>query len=161
YGDGQLTLQMVDSIGVTDLAGNALSNLPFTGETYTIVRPKVHVASVQINDGSAQRSMVTSLKVSFDQPPLIGYNPIGVFQLKRQSDDAVVGISTDVNGNDITLSFIDGPVEYGSLADGRYTLTIFGSKIANFDGNYDGISGDDFVLVGDPATNHLYRLFGD
>jgi hypothetical protein len=35
----------------------------------------------------------------------------------------------------------------------------FGAE--GFDGNNDGMAGDDFTLVGDPATNKLFRLFGD
>ena len=50
---------------------------------------------------------------------------------------------------------------------GRRTLHAHGlagqiaGKGGALDGNGDGIGGDDFVLVGDPATNKLFRLFGD
>jgi len=49
------------------------------------------------------------------------------------------------------------------LADGRYTLTIFASKVSggNFDGNGDGDPQDDFVYVGDTSGARLFRLFGD
>jgi hypothetical protein len=29
------------------------------------------------------------------------------------------------------------------------------------DGNSDGTPGDNYTLIGDPATNKLFRLFGD
>jgi hypothetical protein len=51
-------------------------------------------------------------------------------------------------------------VNGSSLADGRYTLSVLASAISNLDGNYDGVAGDNFVLVGSP-TNGLFRHFGD
>ena len=51
------------------------------------------------------------------------------------------------------------------MADGRYTFTALASQISGagiaLDGNGDGVAGDDYALVGDPATNKLFRLFGD
>jgi hypothetical protein len=66
-------------------------------------------------------------------------------------------------GSVFTLTFSGDAVEYGSLADGRYILTILASHIdySYFDGNGDGIAGDDYTLVGNPAANKLFRLFGD
>jgi hypothetical protein len=117
------------------------------------------ISSVQINDGSPQRSMVTSLIVTFDRPVTVNANS---FQLVRQSDNAPVSHSASVLGSSVTLTFNSGPVEYGSLVDGRYTLTAFASLINGsvFDGNGDTVSGDDYVLVGTPS-NGLFRLFGD
>src|SRR5262249_22649258 len=65
-------------------------------------------------------------------------------------------------GNAVTLTFTGGPVEGGSLADGRYMLTVLAAQVngGQFDGNGDGTAGDDYVLVGTPA-NGLFRLFGD
>src|SRR5205823_10002528 len=49
--------------------------------------------------------------------------------------------------------------QFGSLADGRYTLTALASQITvagqRLDGNGDGISGDNYVF------GSLYRFFGD
>ncbi len=120
------------------------------------------ITSVQINDGSAQRSRVTSLLVTFDQPPSLPGTPATAFELKRQSDNATVTLNAAPSGNTVTLTFTGGvPFELGSLADGRYTLKAFASQITNLDGDGNGTFGDDFVLVGDPATNKLFRLFGD
>src|SRR5262249_31808385 len=56
----------------------------------------------------------------------------------------------------------------GSLADGRYSLTIVASKVTvagvPLDGNCDGIDGDDFVFAGPAAPNPpggIFRFFGD
>ena len=55
------------------------------------------------------------------------------------------------------LTFSGANTEFGSLADGNYTLTIFGSQVSGvgqLDGNGDGIGGDDYVF-------NFHRLFGD
>src|SRR5207253_9285318 len=55
-----------------------------------------------------------------------------------------------------------GATEFGSLADGRYTLTALASQInaggRQLDGNGDGTAGDNFTF-GEPQG--LFRLFGD
>src|SRR5262249_35760895 len=98
-------------------------------------------------------------------------NPADAFQLKRQSDNALVGLSAVVNNSATTvviLTFNGALSEFGSLADGRYTLTALASAVAsafgNLDGNQDGIGGDDFTLASaagsNPPTN-ISRFFGD
>lgn len=86
------------------------------------------------------------------------------FQLKRQSDNAPVGLSASMIGNAVTLTFTGGPLDAGSLADGLYTLTVLAAQVngGRFDGNNDGDgnASDNYVLIGD-ATNKLFRLFGD
>jgi hypothetical protein len=69
-------------------------------------------------------------------------------------------------GTVVNLTFVGGAVDFGSLQDGRYTLTVSASQVSNvngpLDGDGDGTGGDDFVLVGDPTVApKLYRLFGD
>lgn len=123
------------------------------------------VDSVTVNDGSAQRSRVTSVAVRFDQFVTLPANAADAFQLKRQGDGAAVTLNASVDntgaGTVVTLTFGAGPVESKSLADGRYTLTVLAAQVLGFDGNGDGTPGDDHVLVGNPATNRLFRLFGD
>jgi hypothetical protein len=135
-----------------------------TGKTadigaYEVDGPPIHV-TVQVNDGAVQRSRVTSLKVSFDQTVTLPVNPVDAFVLVRHSDKAAVTLNTLVVGNDVTLTFTGGPVENGSLADGRYSLAVLAAQVPNLDGNGDGSTGDNFVLAGTPA-NGLFRLFGD
>ncbi|MBX7104355.1 MAG: hypothetical protein K1X57_09740, partial [Gemmataceae bacterium] len=51
-----------------------------------------------------------------------------------------------------------------SLIDGTYNLTILADQFVGlgFDGNNDGIGGDNYTLVGNPAAApKLFRLFGD
>lgn len=154
FNNGELTLSMVNSVDAGDLAGNLVSNLPFTGETYTIARPVVHQPVIQVNDGSAQRSRVSSLTVTFESEPFFPNGAPAAFQLKRQSDGAVVPLNVAWNGSVVTLTF-GGPLfQYGTLIDGRYDLTINGDKIGNFDPNNDGTFNEDYVF-------HFHRFFGD
>jgi len=98
--------------------------------------------------------------ITFDNPLTLPANPANAFQLKRNSDNAIVSLNAAVSSNSVTLTFTAGPVNATSLADGRYTLTILAAQAPNLDGNGDGLVGDNFVQVGD-LTNKLFRLFGD
>lgn len=135
--------------------------------------PLPTVTAVQVIDGSAQRSMVTSLKVTFSPAVTFGSGINSAFQLNRTGPSGATG-AVNFNavqaGNTVTLTFADGgPVGIdpgGSLADGTYQLTVFGSKVSGaggqLDGNGDGVGGDDYVLTGSPGTApNLFRLFGD
>jgi hypothetical protein len=138
--------------------------------------PCVAGKTVVVNDGTVQRSRVTSVRVDFDQIVTMPVNPINAFQLERQSDNALVGLSAAVSTDTVThvtLTFTAGAIETGagfvapfSLQDGRYKLTIFANQVAGeggqLDGDCNGAGGDNFVLVGDPAVvPKLFRLFGD
>jgi hypothetical protein len=72
-------------------------------------------------------------------------------------------VSVQNGGTVVTLDHFTGSeTEFGSLADGRYTLTALASQIsANgqaLDGDADGFAGGNFVLN---DTQGLFRLFGD
>ncbi len=121
------------------------------------------VQAMQVNDGAAQRSRVTSITITFDQSVNLPADPATAFQLTRQSDNAPVPLHASVVGNGVTITFNPGAtVESGSLTDGRYTLTVLAGQVngGNFDGNGDGTDGDDYILTGSP-TNGLFRLYGD
>ncbi len=137
----------------------------------TVVAPPAKIAGdIQVNDGSAQRSRVTSLLVTFDQHVTLPGAPSSAFQLVRQGNGLVVGLTAAVDdtgaGTAVTLTFTTGPVESTSLADGRYALTVVANSVSggNFDGNGNGAAQgsplDDYVVIGDLA-NKLFRLFGD
>ena len=146
------------------------------------------VASVQVNDGSAQRSEVHSISVTFSGPvTFAGGNTAAAFQLQHvQGTTNIANLqavtSTNASGQTVvTLSFtttgnaaseID-PVSAlnggaASLADGRFQLTVFASDVTGPDelnlaggsviGNY--VSPAD-TQGGGPGQLHLYRLFGD
>lgn len=127
------------------------------------------VSSVLVNGGAAQRSLVTQLRVAFDQHVTLPANAADAFRLIRQGDGATVQVSAAVDdsgsGTVVTLTFIGGAVEGVSLADGRYTLTVLAAQVSSvnglLDGDGDGVAGGDLVELGNPASNKLFRLFGD
>jgi len=132
------------------------------------VQPPPRIASIQVNDGSAQRSGVVQLTITVDTSDwLLG--PSTPWELTRVSDNAKVtwGYGGQYAGgpNSIGFRFLGGPVNGASLADGVYVLRIYGSSFydgagQNLDGNGDGIGGDDYVS---PLTGpgRIHRLFGD
>ena len=117
------------------------------------------VASVVVNDGGAQRSMVNSLTVTFSGAAIL--DP-GAIELRRQDGslvNATFSISL-VNGKTAAVLTFAGP-EFigGSLADGSYTLTVLADHVHDrwgreLDGDGDGSPGGDYAYG-------FFRLFGD
>ena len=118
------------------------------------------VTSIEIQDGSGQRSVIREITVNFDSIVTIN---AGAFELTNSAGQAV-----DV---DATLSVVDGQTQAvltfsgklvdstGSLIDGNYSLRIVDSLISDSAGNAldadgDGVSGNDL-------TDEFFRLFGD
>lgn len=112
-------------------------------------------SAFQVNNGAAQRSMVTSLTVTFSSPVVIDN---GAFTLTKK-----VGASF-VNVTDVTLSFTQsadrkkatitfgGNVDaFNSLKDGRYKLTTDDAHIRD---DYNQALTADHV-------DEFWRLFGD
>lgn len=124
------------------------------------------IFSTQVNDGSAQRSRVTSLTVSFDSRVTFAGPVADAFTLVRTKGGAVsfVAVADVVNGVTIvTLSNFNGiDSQAGSLADGRYTLTAVSTKISGpggqLDGDNNGLPGGNYTF-GD--AQGLFRFFGD
>jgi len=133
------------------------------------VQTPPRVTGVVINGGATQRSRVTALQVIFNRRIALPALSATAFHLERQSDNAAVDLSTAVDNSGptttVTLSFSGGLVDFGSLADGRYTLSVSAALVLDpslqpLDGNGDGTAGDNYTFVGSP-TNGLFRLFGD
>src|SRR5262245_22919874 len=81
------------------------------------------VESVVINDGSAQRSMVNSITVTFDGAAVLDPGAIELRQEDGALVDAQISISL-VGGKTVAvLTFAGEEFVGGSLADGNYTLT--------------------------------------
>jgi hypothetical protein len=146
-----------------------LSYIGGTGNDVVLTRvPELTVTGTQVNDGAAQRSRVTSLTVTFSlaQVSFAG-TPAAAFTLIRNSDNAPVTFAASVaivNGvTAVTLNNFSGPAtNFGSLADGRYTLMALAGQISgpggHLDGNGDGVTGDNYTF-GD--AQGLFRFFGD
>jgi hypothetical protein len=151
------------------------------------VAPPVTVAGLQVNDGSAQRSMVRSLTVTFSGPVTFAggnANAAAAFALTRLTGGGgivglVASVSTDTQGRTVvTLTFQPGgttdPVSIlnngaASLADGKYRLDIVSASVTGtgglaLDGDANGTAGGDYHSAADTAPGvgpGLYRLFGD
>jgi hypothetical protein len=117
------------------------------------------VAGVVVNDGSAQRSMVNSLTVTFDGPVTLGPGAFGLSRRDGSPVELIVAASV-VNGQTVAvLSFAGPEVVGGSLADGNYTLTVRGDHAHDrfgraLDGDGDGSAGGD-------SADAFFRLYGD
>ena len=117
------------------------------------------VESVVLNDGSAQRSMVNSLTVTFGGAAVL--DP-GAIELRRQEGslvDAQVSISL-LSGKTVAVLTFAGP-EFvgGSLADGRYTLTVRADRVHDRWGRE--LDGDGNGSAGGDRADAFFRLFGD
>lgn len=129
------------------------------------------VSSIVINDGSAQRSLVTSLKVSFSEAVNFPSGVTAAFTVERTSGGPLgqVGLSFNPSSgpaSDVTITFNNtgavGVDPGNSLSDGRYLLTIVADKITGSGGSLDG--DNDGVAEGYPTDNKtmlFHRLFGD
>jgi hypothetical protein len=132
----------------------------YTAATFTVSAP-IQVAGVQVNDGTAQRSMVNTLVVTFTRP-VASYDP-GAFTVAAVGSGAVapsVSVSFDASGTVATLTFSGSGVIGGSVTDGRYQLVLDGTKLHDnsgglLDGDGDGLSGGAY------AGFSFFRFYGD
>lgn len=141
--------------------------LTFERELMIRVINEIEVEGITVGDGSAQRSRVDGLTISFDSDVTIGSGAIEV--VKRGADGGSVDVTVSsevVEGKTVaTLTFAGGFTEFGSLVDGNYQLRIDGSLITNsaglqFDGDGDGQPGGDLLFGADEADN-FFRFYGD
>jgi hypothetical protein len=132
------------------------------------VPPKL-VAPPVIGDGTAQRSLVKSITVSFDQPVSFPDGYAAAFQVNRTGPagpTGAVSLSFNQVGNDIVISFTTGGavgIDPGnSLIDGKYEFTIVAEKIQSTNGTFDG-NGNGLGETGgvDNVVVNFHRLFGD
>jgi len=114
----------------------------------------VAVSAFQINDGSAQRSMIDSLTVTFTQPVTLGSGAITLNQLSQTggaSTPMSFSLSSPDGGTTWVLTFTDPSYIGHSLPDGAYALTITGSAVSNSLGQ---------TMAG-TTTENFWRLYGD
>ena len=111
------------------------------------------VKSVVINDGSAQRSLVRSITITFDTLVTLD---AGAFQVKR-SNGTVAGLTktvTQANGETTVVLTFSGTGTYArSLVDGLWTLKIYKSKVHRADYRPAVMAAD--------ALTAFHRLYGD
>jgi autotransporter-associated beta strand protein len=156
--------------GAAFFVGGQLFGIGYTGDTGNdVVVTRISgpaVIGTQVNDGAAQRSRVTSLSVSFSAQVTFAGTVESAFTLTHFGGGAVAFTAIAVNFNNRTTVTLNGftgsETQFGSLADGRYTLTALASQISaggiQLDGNGDGLAGDNYAFGG---AQGLFRFFGD
>lgn len=124
---------------------------PLTDQNFLIAADSLppSVVSVQIGDGTPQRSRIASLEVSFSELVQFPGGPSSAFTLT--GPNGVVPLSVSLIGSSATLTFAAGTDPGGSLPDGFYTLAINAANILDLAFN---------PLVPAAAVN-FHRLFGD
>jgi hypothetical protein len=137
------------------------SNSGIYGQRFqTAFPPKLQ--SLMINDGSPQRSRVTSLTVRFDQVVTFAGTPAAAFSVSGLNGGVTLGVDTVTLSSPTQtvalITFSGGNTTAGSLNDGNYTFTIIASQVSGpggqFDGNGNGVGGDSFSFG-------FFRLYGD
>lgn len=170
------SFRVLDSTGTNPIAGQfqglpdgailVINGMTFrvsyfggTGNDVTLTRVDFSPQVSEVIIGpyvSPQRSMITQLKVIFDQIITFGSSPNKAFKLQKivggqpvGNVDLVVNTVTDVDHTEATLTFASD-TSFGSLNDGRYRLNVIGERIL-----YHGIPmAQDYVV-------NFHRLFGD
>jgi hypothetical protein len=153
----------VSSVTVYDWMGNpstvstpgGVLNITLTSAPKYIAGVAVPaIASVQVNDSSAQRSMVNSATVVFNEPVTLS---AGAIVLQRHGGGAVanVNVATPTNpsgdGRTYVVTFWGTAVVGASLPDGVYDLVVKAGLVQDRWGN---------ALASD-STFAFHRLFGD
>ncbi len=132
----------------TDDTGNG--SIIAVGNSYQIdgvAREALQVTSVIVNGGEAQRSMITSLLVTFNRALSSNVDLVDVFKLVRRDGAAITGFSTSLSPDRTQVELLFS----SALSDGIYDLTVEAEVPADSDGAA-------------MAADHLFafhRLFGD
>ena len=110
------------------------------------------ITAMAVNGGAGQRSMVTSVTVSFEQVVRLEAGAITLRNLGTNADVSLRVQTSVLNDRTIaTITFNNWDVIGGSLADGAYQLTVTGSKVRNASGSQMAAN----------RTESIHRLYGD
>jgi sugar lactone lactonase YvrE len=159
-GPETFTVNLSNPVGATIADAQAIS-------TITDDEPRLaQIESVVVNGGAAQRSRVTEVTVTFNRLVDFAGAPAAAFRLTRTGPGTPAGdvtLAVDLSGSTATrtvarITFSGLLTEFGSLLDGRYTLTVLSAQVSAggqpLDGDGNGTAGGDAVTA-------LHRLYGD
>jgi alpha-L-arabinofuranosidase len=168
YGEAQDNAQRLSTTGNSALASFS-SPLNNTGGNFSLALPAYSmtlidlapltapvVASIVVNDGGAQRSMVDSLTVVFNEPVTLATGALTLQLLPPGGGTAVSQTFTQANPSGDRTTYVltvsGGADVGGSLPDGNYNLLVHASLVTNSLGA---------TLAGGDYNFGFYRLFGD
>ena len=144
----------------TDNVGNVEAAHP-SADTQTTTLAPIVVNSTQVNDGSAQRSMVQSLTVSFNHAVTLD---TGAFSIVLHANSTINGVTGQTSG---TLPVLGWTTSDGGLS---YVITFSGAGVVNnsiadglYDLDLDHTKAHDAAnqLLATDAVFSFYRLYGD
>ena len=139
-----------DSFTYTANAGG-LASAPAT--VNLTVRPKPKVKSVVLDDGSAERSRVQTLTVTFDTRVTLDANPFGLTRYGGGVPTLTQQVS-EVNGETVVvLTFRGSGTAYGGLIDGHWTLRVRALRVHRADMPTVTMAAD--------SLTRFHRFFGD
>ena len=124
----------------------------------------VAVSSVTVDNNTAQRSRVRSLTVVLNGGMTAVGIAAGAFALGRTDGGvvpsiAVAGVAASGSTTVVTLNFSGTGIVAGSLADGRYRLTVNGALLSGTNGVNIDAAGNG--VAGSVRTLDFHRLYGD
>jgi hypothetical protein len=156
-------------VNLSNPVGATITDAQAVGTITDNEPPLAQIESVVVNGGAAQRSRVTEVTVTFNAVVTFAGGPgnaAAAFRLTRTGPGGPAGdvtLAVDLSGSTATqtiarLTFSGPLTEFGSLLDGRYTLTVLSAQVSAggqpLDGDGDGVAGGD-------AVSALHRLYGD
>ena len=161
---GSLTLNADGSFTYTPAAGfsgtdsftytandGAVASAPATVTLTVRARPRVE--SIVINDGSAQRSNVRSITVTFNTVVALDALPFGLARTGGGTPTVSQQV-TNANGKTtVVLTFSGSGTQYGSLKDGTWTFRVRALRVHRAD--------DPTVTMPADVVKTFHRFFGD
>ncbi len=122
--------------------------------------PPPQVDTVTLNQGKAQRSMVTTMTLTFNQEVRILSDAFSLLRNGGKSSLLVRAISSSEGGvTTVTLTFPGNSSRGNSLRDGDYQLVVRSNRITGLDGQK--LDGNSDFKTGDNFSYRFHRLFGD
>jgi LPXTG-site transpeptidase (sortase) family protein len=141
-GDGTLGLNLVNSAGLTDPAGNPVSGLPFVGETYIIEKLNPQVLAIARADPNPTTATSVTFAITFSKP------------VTGVSDANFSLATTGVSGAALVNVTGSGASYTAVVSTGTGEGTV-GLNLTDAAGILDGAGNS---LVGVPFTGEFYTI---